>query len=141
MINCGTYERTLRSAYQALPASDRSLKYEGSITSAALAESDKVTADEFRHIMPFLSNKNFGMIVRYMVVLVKLHWFRTNHHVGTEKDGIAKSLSDALDRALRAMPIEDAHISETDVRIFFSKQLHSYSWSTSATQLLPELIS
>ena len=55
-----------------------------------------------------------------MVVLSKLHWFRTNHHVDTEKDGIARSLSDALDRALRAMPMEDPSITESDVNKAFT---------------------
>ena len=60
-----------------------------------------------------------------MVVLPKLHWFRTNHHVGTEKEGIARSLSDALDRALRAMPVEDPSITENGLKSFFVKHLHT----------------
>ena len=77
--------------------------------------------------MPFLMKANFGKLARYMIVLGKLHWFRTNHHVGTEKEGIARSLSGALDRALRAMPVEDNHISESYDRAFFIKHLHTIS--------------
>ena len=94
---------------------------------ATLSEADKASADEMKHIMPFLMKANFGKLARYMIVLGKLHWFRTNHHVGTEKEGIARSLSDALDRALRAMPVEDNHISELYDRAFFTKHLLTIS--------------
>ena len=58
-----------------------------------------------------------------MVVLSKLHWFQTNHHDGTELEGISKSLMEALDRAIRAMPLEDLEISDADA--FFIQYFHT----------------
>ena len=131
MVSGSAYERSLCEAYSKIPAAKCVIKYEGSITSATLSQSEKATVDEVNKILPFLGNKNFGRIVRYMIVLSKLHWFRTNHHVGTEKDGIARSLSDALERALRAMPEEDSDITENDVRMFLAKHLHTLShWAS-----------
>ena len=125
------YERALYEAYANRDPNNRTIIYEGSIKSAAIAPQDRITKDEVNKILPFLGNKNFGRIARYMVVLTKLHWFRTNHHVGTDKEGIAKSLADALDRALRAMPIEDKNISDNDVRTFFINHLHTIShWAS-----------
>ena len=131
MVCGGAYERTLRSAYSELPVSGRVIKYEGSISFATLSQSERATPDDLNKILPFLGTQNFGMVVRYMVVLSKLHWFRTNHHVGMEKDGIARSLSDALDRALRAMPIDNPSITESDVKSFFLKRLHTLAhWAS-----------
>ena len=102
VISGTAYERSLSEAYSRLDPNSRVIVYEGSIKSSSISPQDRVTTDEVNKILPFLGNKNFGRIARYMVVLSKLHWFRTNHHVGTDKEGIAKSLADALDRALRA---------------------------------------
>ena len=131
VISETAYERSLYEAYSKRDPSNRVIVYEGSIKSATIAPQDRITKDEVNKILPFLGNKNFGRIARYMVVLTKLHWFRTNHHVGTDKEGIAKSLADALDRALRAMPIEDKNISDNDVRSFFINHLHTIShWAS-----------
>jgi len=131
VISETAYERSLSEAYSKLDPSNRVIVYEGSIKSATISPQDRITTDEVNKILPFLGNKNFGRIARYMVVLSKLHWFRTNHHVGTDKEGIAKSLADALDRALRAMPVEDKDISENDVRSFFTKNLHTIAhWAS-----------
>ena len=131
VISETAYERSLSEAYSRLDPSSRVIVYEGSIKSATISPQDRITTDEVNKVLPFLGNKNFGRIARYMVVLSKLHWFRTNHHVGTDKDGIAKSLADALDRALRAMPVEDSEISENDVRSFFTKHLHTIAhWAS-----------
>jgi len=131
VISETAYERSLYEAYSKRDPNNRVIVYEGSIKSATIAPQDRITKDEVNKILPFLGNKNFGRIARYMVVLTKLHWFRTNHHVGTDKEGIAKSLADALDRALRAMPIEDKNISDNDVRSFFINHLHTIShWAS-----------
>ena len=131
VISGTAYERSLSEAYSRLDPSSRVIVYEGSIKSASISPQDRVTTDEVKKILPFLGNKNFGRIARYMVVLSKLHWFRTNHHVGTDKDGIAKSLADALDRALRAMPVEDSEITENDIRSFYTKHLHTIThWAS-----------
>lgn len=131
VISEPAYERALSEAYSKLDPSQRKLVYEGSIKSATIPPQDRITTDEVNKVLPFLGNKNFGRIARYMVVLSKLHWFRTNHHVGTDKDGIAKSLSDALDRALRAMPVDDSEISDNDIRSFFTKNLHTIAhWAS-----------
>ena len=131
VISGTAYERSLSEAYSRLDQNSRVIVYEGSIKSASIPPQDRMTTDEVNKILPFLGNKNFGRIARYMVVLSKLHWFRTNHHVGTDKEGIAKSLADALDRALRAMPVEDSEITENDVRSFFTKHLHTIAhWAS-----------
>jgi len=131
MISGTAYERSLSAAYSKMHPDRRVIVYEGSIKSSVIIPQERVTVDEVNKILPFLGNKNFGRIARYMVVLAKLHWFRTNHHVGTDKEGIAKSLSDALDRALRAMPVEDPEITENDIRTFFTKHLHTLShWAS-----------
>ena len=125
LVSESAYEQSLHDAFSKVPEDRRTIKYEGSILSEALSQSERATVDEVNKILPFLSNKNFGKIVRYMIVLTKLHWIRTNHHVGTEKEGIARSLSDALEHAMRAMPVEDPEITENDIRSFFQKHLHT----------------
>lgn len=131
VISGTAYERSLSEAYSKLDPNNKVIIYEGSIKSAAIELQDRVTTDEVNKVLPFLGNKNFGRIARYMVVLSKLHWFGTNHHVGTDKEGIAKSLADALNRALRAMPVEDAEISENDIRSLFVKHLHTLAhWAS-----------
>ena len=55
------------------------LKYEGSIFSSYIIPLELATQDEVYRIMRFLTNTNFGKIARYMVVLAKLYWIRTNH--------------------------------------------------------------
>ena len=52
-----------------VPEDCRTFKYEGSISSETLLLSERATVDEVNKILPFLSNKNFGKIVRYMIVL------------------------------------------------------------------------
>ena len=131
VISGSAYDRALSEAYSKLNPNQRTIMYEGSIKSATIPLQDRITTDEVNKVLPFLGNKNFGRIARYMVVLSKLHWFRTNHHVGTDKEGIAKSLSDALDRALRAMPVDDSEISDNDIRSFFTKHLHTIAhWAS-----------
>ena len=130
-ISGTAYEKSLSDAYNKLSLEERVIVCEGSIKSASIPQQDKVTTDEVNKVLPFLGNKNFGRIARYMVVLSKLHWFRTNHHVGTDKEGIAKSLQDALERALRAMPVDDPNITENDIRVFFVKHLYTLAhWAS-----------
>ena len=60
-------------------ANPKVLKHEGSILSSHIIPSELGTQNEVHRIMRFLTNTNFGKIARYMVVLAKLYWFRTNH--------------------------------------------------------------
>ena len=54
MVSGVAYERTLRSAYSELPVSGRVIKYEGSISSATLTQSERATPDDMNKILPFM---------------------------------------------------------------------------------------
>ena len=69
LVNVSAYERSLYKACSQVPEDRRTIKYEGSISSETLLLSERATVDEVNKILPFLSNKNFGKIVRYMIVL------------------------------------------------------------------------
>ena len=104
------------------------LKYEGSIFSSYIIPLELATQDEVYRIMRFLTNTNFGKIARYMVVLANP---LVPHQSQTVREWIARSLMNALDRAIRAMPLEDLEISDSDVRSFFIRDLHMIShWAS-----------
>ena len=69
LVSESAYERSLSKAGSQVPEDCRTFKYEGSISSETLLLSERATVDEVNKILPFLSNKNFGKIVRYMIVL------------------------------------------------------------------------
>jgi len=95
IISGESYDNGLRAAYKQVLVDQRKLKYKGSLTSAKLLSAEKATKDELLKISRFLNNTNFRKFTRYMVLLSKLHWFKTIHHMGTEREGIARSLEDA----------------------------------------------
>ena len=105
--------------------------YDGSVRSEATPPDLTPSADLFRAASPYLNCDNLLSLVRYMVVLAKLNWFRTNHHTGTELNEIAPNLRDALGRALGTMPVEIPGISSDDVRAFINQYLHTIShWAS-----------
>jgi len=79
IVSSESYSNALKEAYLKVPLEQRVLKYEGSIFSSHIIPSELAIRDEVHRIMRFLTNTNFGKIARYMVVLAKLYWFRTNH--------------------------------------------------------------
>ena len=132
IISGESCENGLRVELKQVPVDQRKLKYKGSITSAKLLSAEKATKDEVLKISRFLNNTNFRIVTGYKVVLSKLHWFGTNHHMGTEREGIARGLVDASDRAMRAMPLEDSENSDVDVGNFFLQHPHTIShWASS----------
>ena len=62
-----------------------------------------------------------------MIILAKLHWFRTIHHVDTERDKIAKSLDNALSQAIPTMALTLEGILPQDASAFKQKYLHLLS--------------
>ena len=121
----------LKAEYVCVRKDKLEIKYDGSVLSEALPNGLLPTTEQFRAVTPFLYCDNLLSIVRYMVVLAKLNWFRTNHHTGTEVKELAPNLRDALTRALGTMPVELPEISVEDVRDFITKHLHTIShWAS-----------
>ena len=105
--------------------------YDGSVRSEATPQDLTPNLELFKAASPYLNCDNLLSLVRYMVVLAKLNWFRTNHHTGTEMSEIAPNLRDALGRAIGTMPVEIPGITPDDVRAFITLYLHTIShWAS-----------
>ena len=126
-----TITAKLKAEYVRFGKERPEIKYDGSVLSEALPTGLLPNAEQFRVVTPFLYCDNLLSIVRYMVVLAKLNWFRTNHHTGTEMKELAPNLRDALTRALGTMPVDLPDISVEDIRDFITKHLHTIShWAS-----------